>query len=31
MDISNIIFVVVFIVVWLLLMRVILPRLGVPT
>lgn len=31
MDVGNIIFAVVFFVVWVVLMRFILPRLGVPT
>jgi len=31
MDSSNIILVVVFVVVWLLLVRFVLPRFGVPT
>jgi len=31
MDFYNIIFLLVFLVVWFLLVRVILPRFGVPT
>jgi hypothetical protein len=31
MDIGNIIFVVVFFVAWVVLMRFVFPRLGVPT
>lgn len=31
MDIGNIIFMVVFFVIWVALMRFVFPRLGVPT
>jgi hypothetical protein len=31
MDIRDVIYVIVFVVIWIAVMRVILPRLGVPT
>jgi len=31
MDVRDIIYVIVFVVIWIAVMRVILPRLGVPT